>query len=518
MSHLRTATRSLRYIATAGTLLAAAGCSGSSSGAGSKGDVTSDGEFRLAITADPGNLNPLGSNATGLQQLAAFLYDPLVNEVDGEVVPGLASSWKESGRTVKFTLRSDVTCSGGEPLTAADVVGTITYVSDPANSSPLAGATVPVGTTAEAGPDGTVAITTPDRFGFLLNGLAGIPILCGDAVEDPASLTATASGTGPYTLAKVVAGSTYTLERREDYAWGPGDVTGTTAGLPKTVSVEVVPNETTATNLLLSDDLDAATVAGADRSRLEQAGLEADAAEFVFGELEYNQAAGRPTADREVRVGLTQALDLAALRKVATSGTGSEPTRLSGSSPCGDGDVADALPPQDVEAAKGALTGLEGQELTLAYLSKLGPAAAAAADLAVQQWKAVGVDVTARGLTDAQLFKVAYETGDFDIVWIPIDGQNPAQVAPSFSGPTPAEGGGNFAHIDNETYADLATKAVTLPADQACPIWAEAEASLVGDADVVPFANSDYPIWAGRNTTFDVNYYGIVPTTIRMYK
>jgi peptide/nickel transport system substrate-binding protein len=346
MSHLRTATRSLRYIATAGTLLAAAGCSGSSSGAGSKGDVTSDGEFRLAITADPGNLNPLGSNATGLQQLAAFLYDPLVNEVDGEVVPGLASSWKESGRTVKFTLH---------------VVGTITYVSDPANSSPLAGATVPVGTTAEAGPDGTVAITTPDRFGFLLNGLAGIPILCGDAVEDPASLTATASGTGPYTLAKVVAGSTYTLERREDYAWGPGDVTGTTAGLPKTVSVEVVPNETTATNLLLSDDLDAATVAGADRSRLEQAGLEADAAEFVFGELEYNQAAGRPTADREVRVGLTQALDLAALRKVATSGTGSEPTRLSGSSPCGDGDVADALPPQDVEAAKCALTGLDGQ-------------------------------------------------------------------------------------------------------------------------------------------------------------
>src|SRR4029450_13283828 len=93
-------------------------------------------------------------------------------------------------------------------------------------------------------------------------------------------------------------------------------------------------SETTATNLLLGDDLDAGTVAGSDRDRLKAAGLKAGAAEFVFGEFEYNQQSGRPTADPKVRLALTQALNLKELLQVATSGTGTQPTRLTGGSPC----------------------------------------------------------------------------------------------------------------------------------------------------------------------------------------
>ena len=517
MSHLRRSAR-LLIAATSGTaLLATSACSGSS-GPASAGDVVSDATFTLAINADPGSLNPLGSNLAGVQQLAAFLYDPLVHDEDGKVTAGLASSWELTDSGATFTMRDDVTCSDGTPLTGQDVIDTINYVGDTKNASPLAGSLIPAGTTAAAGPDDTqVTVSTPEPYGFLLNGLAGLPIVCASGLKDLDELGTSASGSGPYTLESVSAGSRYELQRRDDYAWGQDGVTGKTKGLPAKIVVQVVPNETTAANQLLAGDLDAATIAGADRKRLEAADLEPEASSFVFGELEYNQKTGRPTADPAVRVALTQALNLDELRQVATSGTGSTPTRLSGVSPCGDGGVADALPKQDVEAAKAALGPVSGTTLSFLYLSKLGPAVAAAAELAVEQWKAAGVTVEARGLSDAQLLKAAYETGDFDIAWIPIDGQNPAQIAPSFSGPTPADGGGNFASIDNATYAELAAKAGALPTEEACPIWEDAEEALVSAADVVPFAFSDYPIWAAKTTSFEVNYFGVVPSSIRMY-
>ena len=511
-------TRTFTAGACAAALLATSACGGSSSPQ-DNGELVSDANFRLAMTADPGSLNPLGSNLAPVQQIAAFLYDPLVHEEGGKVIAGLATGWKTVGTTSTFDLREGVTCADGSPLTAKDVAGTINYVGNPKNASPLAGITVPAGSTAKATTDGTkITLTTPEPSGFLLSGLAELPIVCGSGLKDLRQLAHASSGTGPYTLVSVKPGSRYELKRRADYAWGPSGTTAKKAGLPARVTITVMPNETTATNLLLGGDLDAATVAGSDRSRLKAAGFKADAAQFVFGELEYNQRSGRPTANPAVRLALTQALNLEELRKVATSGTGTQPTRLTGVSPCGDGDVIDALPRRNVNAAKAQLKALSGTELTLAYLSKLGPAAAAAADLAVEQWKAVGVKVVARGMSDAQLLKVAYETGSFDIAWIPLDGQNPAQVVSSFSGLPPADGGGNFAAIENDTYAKLAAKATGQSGDEACATWKEAESSLVSGADVVPFANSDYPIWAGKHASFDVDYVGVIPMSLRMHE
>ena len=504
--------------ACAALLLTISACGGAPGGQ-NRGELASDATFRLAITADPGSLNPLASDRAPVQQIAAFLYDPLVHDRDGAATAGLATKWETSGTTTTFELRAGVTCADGSPLTADDVAGTLNYVADPKNASPLAGTTVPVGSTAKAGSDGKqVTLTTPKPSGFLLNGLARLPIVCSAGLKDPKKLSETSSGTGSYTLVSAKPGSTYQLVRRDDYAWGPGGATARTEGLPARVTITVVTNETTATNLLLGDDLDAGTVAGSDRDRLKAAGLKAGAAEFVFGEFQYNQQSGRPTADPKVRLALTRALNLKELLQVATSGTGTQPTRLTGVSPCGKGDVIASLPQHDVAAAKAELASLSGAKLTLVYLSRLGPAAGAAADLAVEQWKTAGVTVVARGLSDAQLLQVGYETGDFDIAWIPIDGQNPAQVVASYSGPPPAEGGGNFARIANGTYAELAAQAMSQNGDAACATWKKAEASLVSAADAVPFANSDYPIWATKHASFDVDYVGVVPMSVRMYR
>lgn len=516
-------TRSAVFAAgLAALLMGTAACQGSANHprAATTRTPNSEATFELAINADPGSLNPLASGLGVVQQIAMFLYDPLVHvDQAGKLTAGLASTWSESGKSVTFHLHPGVTCSDGQPLSAADVAASLNYVADPKHNSPLVGLTIPANSTATAGADGTtVTLTTPQPTGFLLNSLANLPIVCGHGLANPKLLTAGADGTGPYTLTSATPGSQYNLTRRAGYSWGSDGVSTGTPGLPKRVVVRVITNETTAANLLLAGQLNAATVVGSDRARVKTAGLIPHPVEFMYGEFIYNQASGRPTSSAAVRVALTQAIDLAQLRQVALSGTGTAPTRLTGSSPCSQDTVTSALPGHDPDAAKASLAALSGHTLTLVYLSKLGPAAAAAADLAVQEWKAVGVKVKATGMSDTQLFNVLYQTTAFDIAWVPVDGQNPVQIMNNFSGPTPAHAGENFAGINNQLYDTLSAQAAKMPDTTGCDTWAKAEASLVSHADVVPFADSDYPIWTTANTALQADYYGVDPMTVRMYK
>src|SRR5262245_56317190 len=55
----------------------------------------------------------------GSTQLYAALYDRLVALTpEKQIVPYIASSWEQTGNTLKFTLKKNVTCSDGTPLTA----------------------------------------------------------------------------------------------------------------------------------------------------------------------------------------------------------------------------------------------------------------------------------------------------------------------------------------------------------------------------------------------------------------
>ncbi len=92
------------------------------------------------------------------------------------------------------------------------------------------------------------------------------------------------------------------------------------------VEFRVIPNETTAANLLVSGDINAAQIVGPDAARLTD--LQATSSQLVLGEGWFNQAPDRVTADLAVRTALVQALDLDALANVASSGTGKRATQL----------------------------------------------------------------------------------------------------------------------------------------------------------------------------------------------
>jgi peptide/nickel transport system substrate-binding protein len=512
--------------------LALAGCGGAASSNSGNAPVVDGGSFTFGLSSDPGNLDPLMGAGTSLFTVTQFAYDPLVR-VDGrtgEIQPSLATKWVAEDTTVTLTLADGITCSDGTELTATAVADSLNFVADPNNESPFLGTFLPVGATS-AGDDaaGTVTVTLAQPAPFVLDGLANVPVVCPSGMADRAKLATATAGTGPYELVEAAPGDHYTYAIRDGYSWGPGGASTATEGLPDTIVIKVVENETTAANLLLSGGLNAAQVTGPDRERLEKAGLFSAETPAIVGEQWYNHAAGRATSDPKVRMALTQALDLAQLQKVLTSGQGQLATTLATNEPvaCPGDSVSDALPSRDVEAAaalldeagwtKGAdgTRSKEGRPLALTFLyqNDNGSSGDAAAELAVKQWQAIGVQATARSQNETTLTGTIFGAGDWDVAWVSLNVGSPDQLVPFLSGPA-APDGTNFAAIADPDYDAAVRAAMAIPGKEGCDDWLAAEADLIAKAAIVPFATNILRTF-GKRAKFETPGQ-LIPTSIRM--
>jgi len=500
-------------------LLAGCGGGGSSSVASGGKTVVDGGTFTMALPTDPGNLDPGSSAGTQLFTISQFAYDRLlaVDAGSGEIQPQLAESWKSAGKTVTLTLKPGITCSDGTPLKASDVVANLDYVADPANKSPFLGVFYPAGAKASADDAArSVTVKLAADAPFVLNGLASLPIICAAGLADHKSLATTSQGTGPYELTKATPGSEYTYKIRDGYTWGPDGATTATAGMPDTVVVKVVQNETTAANLLLSGSLNAAQIIGPDAKRLDQAGLFSAPASGLAGEQWFNHDQARKTSDEAVRQALTQALDLNQLAKVLTSGTGKPATTLAAADPtaCPGDSTTGKLPGPDPAAAKAALAAAGVTKLSFVYENSGGAGVTAAAELAVQQWKAAGVEVTAKGQGGTAIQQTIFGSTDWDIAWLTLNVSSPDQLVPFFSGPNALDGGTNFSAIKNDAYDAGVAAAGQESGSAGCAAWLKAESELMSAADVVPFASSVAKTY-GKKAEFATPGQ-IIPTSIRM--
>jgi len=93
------------------------------------------GIYREGIVGNPNAINPVLSQSNPVDQdLVGLIFTGLTrNDEKGEIVPDLADRWEisEDGTIYTFFLRRDVVWHDGAPLTASDVVYTISVIQNP---------------------------------------------------------------------------------------------------------------------------------------------------------------------------------------------------------------------------------------------------------------------------------------------------------------------------------------------------------------------------------------------------
>ncbi|NEA34805.1 ABC transporter substrate-binding protein [Streptomyces sp. SID13031] len=524
--------RSVLIVTVAAGLVLSACSSGDQTTTTGAGKPVAGQTLTMALGSDPGNLDPQFTSLSITKQVDAFLYDSLVNfDSAGKQVAGLAEKWEGTTTTAKYTLRKGITCLDGSPLTASTVAENITFVGNPASKSTRIGVFVPAGAKA-TGDDATgiVTVTAAAPDAFLVRNVGGLHIVCSKGMKDRRLLKQGSDGTGMFTVAEAVPGDHYTLTRRKEYAWGPGDFKADQPGLPDKVVLKVVANETTAANLLISGQVNIAGIAGPDKQRLEAQKLYSRSAGTPLGELWFNQKAGLPTADLAVRRALTQALDLTQLGKVLTSGTGTPTTSLvvPGTGPCNDDTVTGNLPGHDLDAAKAALDAAgwkaaaggirekAGAKLSVVFyfLTSLGPPVQSGAELVQKTWAELGVEVSLKPVSTAEIGTLILGgQGTWHAGLIPLTVNLPSQLVSFMSGTTPPNGS-NFSSIKNPEYDAAVHQASSIAGPDGCADWATAERALMKQLNLVPFVNATVPIFA-KGATFELSD-GVSPASIRM--
>jgi peptide/nickel transport system substrate-binding protein len=180
-------------------------------------------------------VNPYLSTGTKDYLAGSFVLEPLVEyNPEGELRPVLVTEVptvenggiSEDLTSVTYTLLDGVVWSDGTPLTAADVVFTWQYCTEPATGCSSLGAFEGV-TNVEAVDDQTVVITFSQPTPFPYNAFGGYlaPVLqaaqfadcVGAVAQTCAEQNAKPIGTGPYVVSEFLANDTVVYTLNENY-------------------------------------------------------------------------------------------------------------------------------------------------------------------------------------------------------------------------------------------------------------------------------------------------------------
>jgi len=511
--------------------MALSACSGTSGGSDAGTEVVSGGTFSVAINDDPGTLSPLTGVSLVQRALVSFGYDSLAYTTpDGDVVPWLADSWEATGTSIAYTLKDGITCADGTDFTAETAAANINYQANADNATFWFGSSITADMSATA--EGNVlTIASATNNPFLLEGTGSVEMVCQAGLDDPETLTDATNGTALYSLTSSNPGSDYTYTKRDDYTWGPDGVTSDTKGLPDELEARVITDEATAANLLISGELNAASVIGADRQRLDAANLENEGGVLnPIGEMLFNERADRPTSDVRVRQALTLGLDRDAVGELVTDGHAIDSVSLVNQIPltCVAGGPDWTLPDTDLDKAgelldeagyelnSDGLREKDGEPLTIRFIYDAGtPSHAAAAEEVQQEWNELGITTDLVAEDPAGWSTDLYQSYDWDTGFIQLAPSSPVVLSLFFLGATSEDGGYNFMGVSNPEYNALATEAFTAEtADEACGIWKQAESELIERVDIFPLAETESPMYLSGATLDRPG--AIAPTTIRM--
>lgn len=283
------------------------------------------GELRIGTTADVVNYNPLVGNSRTDTWVTNLMYPSMMTlNGDGEKIPALATEWGygEDGLSAWIEIRDDMEWTDGEPLTAEDVVFTITAIKeeDLGTVSGMIGAL----DTAEAVSDTRVEFVLSRPDGAFLNSVGfWMPIVpehvfgaaenVGEFANDSDWVSA-----GPFVLTEVERGQRYVLEAVDNYPL----VDAGRAHLDRVV-YRVYPDVNTQMLALRSGELDLIANALPPSVVGEISGDESlqtySVPSLGWAHMQYNMRR-EPLDQLEVRQALAHAVDYDAIRQVVLGG------------------------------------------------------------------------------------------------------------------------------------------------------------------------------------------------------
>lgn len=391
--------------------LAVAGCSDGSAKSGSPkgsagGTPHRGGSLVVADDSQPlSGLDPIMAQAWNAKRLAGQFYEGLLSlGTDGQTLePALATSWKEVSPTkYEFTLRSGVTFHNGDPVTAQDVVFSLTRIVDKDQHSPYIALYSFKDVKAAGAGKVVVELTRPQASLLHLlaqpwsAGIVNEKWIKSKSADD---LKTQENGTGPYQLVDFREGSVIKTKRFAKY-WESGKP------YIDTIDYRLIQDESTRLQALQSGSVDmmqAKLPKNVDglKARGMNVGTKYNVGSWWIG---LNMGKG-PLANEKVRQAVSLGLDRKQLIKIGSQGSG----QLAGSVPPADplgSDVPEDYPNYryDPDRAKKLLaeSGVKNIKLKLVLQSEVATNLPTA-ELIEQQLSAIGIDVEIQQLPFSQL-------------------------------------------------------------------------------------------------------------------
>ena len=264
----------IRAVVALSAVLLLASCSAPSTTPppGASSDATADrtATVTYAGLVTPSNLDPHRGVTENDIPFLRYIYDTLTTvNAEGAPAPFLAESWElsEDGKTFTLVLREGATFVDGEPVDAAAVAANLDRMINDLNST-VAYILGPIIASSEVVDERTVQLNLQAPGGALPTIFASRTgmMVSPKALANPESLAITPAGAGAFELVANVPGSSYSLERRDDY-WDED------AYQYKKLEYLIQVDTSTRLNALQAGETTLTSVVGAQKQEAEAAGL-----------------------------------------------------------------------------------------------------------------------------------------------------------------------------------------------------------------------------------------------------
>jgi ABC-type transport system substrate-binding protein len=294
------------------------------------GDGGNSGTLQYYFTYDPRSLDPSLSTDVPTGEVVALIFDNLTQfNPDGELEPGLASSWTtdSTGRVYTFHLRAGARFHDGSPVTAEKVSQSFLRALDPGNKAgrawplfPIAGARAfangeAPGVSGMTIPDDSTVVLTLEQPLNVFPKLLAMPVTAITPSPVGPGFSENPIGSGPWRFVSWAHDDAIVLARNEDY-WG-------TKPAADSIRIRIIPEALTQAAEYEAGQLSVVEIPFGESRRWESEHgteiLKRPAIRDVY--IAINTTRG-PLKDVRVRRALNHAVDMPTILRTVIGGRG----------------------------------------------------------------------------------------------------------------------------------------------------------------------------------------------------